>query len=70
MNLPYNEFTGYRTKVPTMHLKSVETVVQGVPKGTDTFQSFIIKNLHITKTSIKCHFFNKFGKTGNPSFNG
>ena len=51
-------------------------IVQGVPKGTDTFQPLIIKkpdNLRfflITKTSIKCHFFNIFGKTVNLNFNG
>jgi len=52
-------------------------LVQGVPKGMDTFQSLIIKKLdnlrkffRITKTSIKCHFFNIFGKTVNLNFNG
>ena len=50
---------------------------QGVPKGTDTLQSFMIKNwityesfFQITKVSIKCNFFNNFGKTVNLSFNG
>ena len=50
-------------------------LVQGVPKGADTFQSLIIIKLdnlriffHITKVSIKCHFFNNLGKTVNLSF--
>ena len=52
-------------------------LIQGVPKGTDTFQSLIIKKLDnlrkffpITKVSIKCHFFNNSGKTVNLSFTG
>ena len=49
----------------------------GIPKGTDTFQTFIIKKLdnlrkkfHIIKTSIKCHFFKNFGKPVKLNFNG
>ena len=49
-----------------------DNLIQGVPRDTDTFQSFIIKNwttyesfVHIIKVSIKCHFFNNFDKTLN-----
>ena len=51
--------------------------IQGVPKGMDTFQSLINKKLDnlrhffpITKVSIKCDFFDNFGKTVNLKFNG
>ena len=46
--------------------------VQAIPKGTDTFQSLIIKNWITYKSFFfyKCHFLNNFGKTVNPSFNG
>ena len=51
--------------------------IQGLPKGTDTFQSLMNKKLdnlrkffHITKVSIKCHFLKNFGKNVKLSFNG
>ena len=52
--------------------------IQGVPKGTDTFKSFLITNnwitsssfFHISKVGIKYHFINNFGKIVNLSFNG
>ena len=48
--------------------------VSKVPKGTDTFQSFIIKKtgkltkvffISLSTVSIMCHFFNNFGETVN-----
>ena len=48
--------------------------IQGIPKGTDTFKSLIVKNwislFHITKVSMKCPFFDNFGKTVNLNCNG
>ena len=53
------------------------SICSGCPKGTGTFQSLIIKKnwityasfFHTSKTSIKCHFLNNFGKTVNPNCN-